>query len=67
MPSLIIGMVVVAVEAAIIVGIWWDCRRHPICPTCPARVSNFNSKRIRLFGKEAVCSVHGKFSAGPTN
>jgi hypothetical protein len=30
-------------------------------------VSNFNSKRIRLFGKEAVCSVHGKFSAGPTN
>jgi hypothetical protein len=60
MHSLIIWMAVAAiVVAVIVVGIWCDGRRYPTCPTC---LHNLNSKRMRFFGKEAVCSKHGEFS-----
>lgn len=59
MHNLIIWTAVAAIVALVVVRMWWDIRRYPPCPTCR---HNTNSTRIRLFGKEAVCSEHGKFT-----
>ncbi len=59
MHSLIVWTAVIVVAASIPIKIGYDARRYPMCPRCPG---NLSSKRIRFFGKVAVCSKHGEFT-----